>query len=59
MFTEMGWLDSSYNFNNVTAEADVMSLPANVNINNNLQTVYQVESVNWTTTNGTRITILG
>ena len=30
MFTEMGWLDDSYNFDNVTAEADVLSLPAAV-----------------------------
>merc|ERR1719225_497856 len=30
MFTEMGWLDSNYNFDNATAEADVLSLPANV-----------------------------
>ena len=43
MFTEMGWLDSSYNFDNVTAETDVLSLPANVNINTNFQTVYKVE----------------
>ena len=32
MFTEMGWLDSNYNFDNATAEADVLSLPANVQI---------------------------
>ena len=43
MFTEMGWLDSSYNFDNVTAETDVLSLPANVNINTNFQTVYKVK----------------
>lgn len=40
MFKEMAWLDESLNFDNVTAEADVLSLPANVNINTNLQTVY-------------------
>ena len=32
MFTEMGWLDSNYNFDNATVEADVLSLPANVQI---------------------------
>ena len=33
MFKEMAWLDEGLNFDNVTAEADVLSLPANVNIN--------------------------
>merc|ERR1712027_288394 len=30
MFTSIGWLDDAYNFDNVTAEADVLSLPADV-----------------------------
>lgn len=40
MFTEMGWLDASLNFDNVTAESDVLSLPANVSINTNFQDVF-------------------
>ena len=27
MFSEIGWVDDSYNFNNETAMADIMSLP--------------------------------
>ena len=30
MFSELGWLDNDYNFDNVTAEADALSLPENV-----------------------------
>ena len=41
MFTEMGWLDASLNFDNITAETDVLSLPANVSINTTFQAVYK------------------
>ena len=30
MFSNIGWLDSEYNFDNNTASADVASLPAEV-----------------------------
>ena len=31
MFTEMGWLDDNYVFDQSAAEVDVSSLPVNVN----------------------------
>ena len=30
MFTNMGWLDSDYNFDNNTASADILNLPTEV-----------------------------
>ena len=51
MFTEMGWLDTSLNFDNVTAESDVLSLPANVSINTtNFQDVFKELNGNFTPT---------